>query len=91
MTARNLRVLGVDKDENLLVVEGSVPGTAGRIHRDYEGKEAATRAPWIRRFGDGGSVEGCEEGGEEGISREGRRTSASAATRDIWQRLTFTI
>jgi len=26
ITTRNLRVLGVDKDENLLVVEGSVPG-----------------------------------------------------------------
>ena len=26
---RNLRVLGVDKDENLLVVEGSVPGPNG--------------------------------------------------------------
>ncbi|HET9407050.1 MAG TPA: 50S ribosomal protein L3 [Candidatus Sulfotelmatobacter sp.] len=26
VTVRNLRVLGVDKDENLLVVEGSVPG-----------------------------------------------------------------
>ncbi len=29
VTARNLRVLGVDKDENLLVVEGSVPGANG--------------------------------------------------------------
>ena len=29
MTTRNLRVLGVDKDENLLVVEGSVPGPNG--------------------------------------------------------------
>jgi large subunit ribosomal protein L3 len=29
VTVRNLRVLGVDKDENLLVVEGAVPG-----HRD---------------------------------------------------------
>jgi large subunit ribosomal protein L3 len=29
VTARNLRVLGVDKDENLLVVEGSVPGPNG--------------------------------------------------------------
>src|SRR6516225_4533407 len=28
-TMRNLRVLGVDKDENLLVVEGSVPGANG--------------------------------------------------------------
>src|SRR5579872_5789705 len=29
VTVRNLRVLGVDKDENLLVVEGSVPGPEG--------------------------------------------------------------
>jgi large subunit ribosomal protein L3 len=29
VTARNLRVLGMDKDENLLVVEGSVPGPNG--------------------------------------------------------------
>jgi large subunit ribosomal protein L3 len=29
VTQRNLRVLGVDKDENLLVVEGSVPGAQG--------------------------------------------------------------
>src|SRR5579863_504583 len=29
VTVRNLRVLGVDKDDNLLVVEGSVPGPRG--------------------------------------------------------------
>ncbi len=29
ITVRNLRVLGVDKDDNLLVVEGSVPGPNG--------------------------------------------------------------
>ena len=29
VTQRNLRVLGLDKDENLLVVEGSVPGPQG--------------------------------------------------------------
>jgi large subunit ribosomal protein L3 len=29
MTTRNLRILGVDKEENLLVVEGSVPGANG--------------------------------------------------------------
>ena len=29
VTQRNLRVLGVDKEENLLVVEGSVPGPQG--------------------------------------------------------------
>ncbi len=26
VTVRNLRVLGIDKEENLLVVEGAVPG-----------------------------------------------------------------
>jgi len=26
VTVRNLRVIGIDKDENLLVVEGAVPG-----------------------------------------------------------------
>ena len=29
VTVRNLRVLGIDKDDNLLVVEGSVPGANG--------------------------------------------------------------
>src|SRR4030081_327176 len=29
ITMRNLRILGVDKEENLLVVEGSVPGSNG--------------------------------------------------------------
>ena len=29
VTVRNLRVLGVDKDDNLLIVEGSVPGPNG--------------------------------------------------------------
>src|SRR5947209_17844689 len=29
ISMRNLRVLGVDKDDNLLVVEGSVPGPNG--------------------------------------------------------------
>jgi large subunit ribosomal protein L3 len=29
VTVRNLRVLGIDKDDNLLVVEGSVPGPKG--------------------------------------------------------------
>jgi len=29
VTTRNLRILGVDKEENLLVVEGSVPGPNG--------------------------------------------------------------
>jgi large subunit ribosomal protein L3 len=29
VTMRNLRVLGIDKDENLLIVQGAVPGPNG--------------------------------------------------------------
>ena len=29
VTVRNLRILGVERDDNLLVVEGSVPGPNG--------------------------------------------------------------
>jgi hypothetical protein len=72
VTQRNLRVLGVDKDENLLVVEGSVPGPARRIHRNHQSQEAAQRAPRICGFGDGRSVEGGEARGEEGISSASR-------------------
>ena len=45
VTVRNLRVLGVDKDENLLVVEGAVPG-----HRDgYVVITKAKKPPRERR------------------------------------------
>ena len=49
VTVRNLRVLGVDNDENLLVVEGAVPGPERRIRDDHQGQEATQRAPWIQR------------------------------------------
>ena len=45
VTMRNLRVLGVDKDENLLVVEGSVPGPQG----GYVVIMKAKKAPRERR------------------------------------------
>jgi len=45
VTMRNLRVLGVDKDENLLVVEGSVPGPNG----GYLVITKAKKAPRERR------------------------------------------
>jgi len=45
VTVRNLRVLGVDKDENLLVVEGSVPGPNG----GYIVINKAKKAPRERR------------------------------------------
>ena len=55
VTQRNLRVLGVDKDENLLVVDGSVPGPNGgylvitKAKKPPEnGADLAARARWIR-------------------------------------------
>ena len=45
VTVRNLRVLGVDKDDNLLVVEGSVPGPNG----GYVVITKAKKAPRERR------------------------------------------
>lgn len=54
VTIRNLRVLGVDKDENLLVVEGAVPG-----HRDgYVLITKAKKPPRERRgFSGSGTVD----------------------------------
>ena len=68
MTTRNLRVLGVDKDENLLVVEGAVPGPNGGYLMITKAQEAAARAPRIRRLGDGRPVEGGEARDQEGVS-----------------------
>jgi large subunit ribosomal protein L3 len=45
VTVRNLRVLGVDKEDNLLVVEGSVPGPNG----GYLVISKAKKAPRERR------------------------------------------
>src|SRR5437016_14595252 len=45
VTLRNLRILGVDKEENLLVVEGSVPGPNG----GYVIINKAKKAPRERR------------------------------------------
>ena len=54
VTIRNLRVLGVDKDENLLVVEGALPG-----HRDgYVLITKAKKPPRERRgFSGAGTVD----------------------------------
>ena len=54
VTVRNLRVLGVDKDENLLVVEGAVPG-----HKDgYVLITRAKKPPRERRgFSGSGTVD----------------------------------
>ena len=49
VTIRNLRILGIDKDENLLVVEGAVPGPRNGYVVISQGEEAAERASWILR------------------------------------------
>jgi large subunit ribosomal protein L3 len=54
VTVRNLRVLGVEKDDNLLVVEGSVPGPNG----GYLVITKAKKAPRERRgFGGAATVD----------------------------------
>ena len=54
VTVRNLRILGVDKDENLLVIEGAVPG-----HREgYVVITKAKKPPRERRgFSGSGTVD----------------------------------
>ena len=47
MTTRNLRILGVDSDENLLVIEGAVPGAKDGYVLISQGEEATQRASWI--------------------------------------------
>ena len=69
VTARNLRVLGVDKDENLLVVEGSVPGPQGGYIVITKAKKPPRERRGFAGVGDGGSVEGGEEGCQEGINQ----------------------
>ena len=54
VTTRNLRVLGVDRDENLLVVEGAVPGAKD----GYVVISKAKKPPRERRgFGGAGTVD----------------------------------
>ncbi len=54
VTTRNLRVLGIDKEENLLVVEGAVPGPNG----GYVVINKAKKAPRERRgFAGAGTVD----------------------------------
>lgn len=54
VTVRNLRVLGIDKDENLLVVEGAVPGPNG----SYVLINKAKKPPRERRgFAGAGTVD----------------------------------
>jgi large subunit ribosomal protein L3 len=54
VTTRNLRVLGIDRDENLLVVEGAVPGAKD----GYVVISRAKRPPRERRgFGGAGTVD----------------------------------
>ena len=54
VTIRNLRILGIDRDENLLVVEGAVPGAKD----GYVMISKAKKPPRERRgFGGSGTVD----------------------------------
>ncbi len=54
VTVRNLRVLGVDREENLLVVEGAVPGRSD----GYVMITKSKKPPRERRgFGGSGTVD----------------------------------
>ena len=50
VTVRNLKIRGIDTDDNLLLVEGAVPGPKGRVCGDPESKETTARAPWLCRI-----------------------------------------
>jgi large subunit ribosomal protein L3 len=44
VTAKNLKVIKVDSDENLLLVRGSVPGSSGQYIFIHKAKKAAKKA-----------------------------------------------
>ena len=62
ITVRNLRIRGIDLEDNLLLVEGAVPGRAMDGRFDLKGKGSAAQASWICRYRDARCVEGFEEG-----------------------------
>ncbi len=71
VTVRNLRIRGIDLDENLLMVEGAVPGP-----RDGYVLISKSKAPPRERRGFGGAgTSRSVEGFEEGFSQEEVRTS----------------
>jgi large subunit ribosomal protein L3 len=44
VTAKNLKVIRVDTDENLLLVRGSVPGPSGQYIFIHRSRKAAKKA-----------------------------------------------
>jgi hypothetical protein len=68
VTVRNLRIRGIDLEENLLMVEGAVPGSQRRLCADLEGQDSAARAPRLCRIRHGRSVEGFKEAAARGSS-----------------------
>ena len=62
MTVRNLRIRGIDLDENLLMVEGAVPGPREGYVLISKAKAPPRERRGFAGFGHGGPVEGFEEG-----------------------------
>ena len=66
MTVRNLRIRGIDLEENLLMVEGAVPGP-----RDGYVLISKAKAPPRERRGFAGAAHGrSAEGFEEGVGKQ---------------------
>ena len=89
VTVRNLRIRGIDLDENLLMVEGAVPGP-----RDGYVMISKSKAPPRERrgFGGGGTVDplkaskkasGQEEVSRTGLGKSGRRNRTAEAWRPL--------
>jgi len=67
VTVRNLRIRGIDLDENLLMVEGAVPGSREGYVLISKAKTSAARAPWFCRIRHGRSAEGFKEARQEEV------------------------
>src|ERR1700756_795030 len=66
VTVRNLRILGVDKDENLLVVEGSVPGANGGYVVITRAKKPPRERRGFAGAGTGGPLKAAKRAAKKG-------------------------
>ena len=61
ITVRNLRIRGIDLEDNLLMVEGAVPGPRDGYRADLEGQGSAARASWICRCRNDGPLKASKK------------------------------
>ena len=83
VTVRNLRIRGIDLDENLLMVEGAVPGPREGYVLISKAKAPPRERRGFAGSGTRGSAEGGQEGGEEEVATGTSRRSAPCGARDL--------